>query len=167
LRHPSKAGTFASAEPIRSELPDWSRFLGNSTRRRGPDSRLDKRTKADSGHAPIGTPRDVGATSERAALERVLRQKRDQIESLDRARAALEKEAEDVADKIAALPIPSSPETKAHPCESERSSTDKIRIFLDLFRGRDDVYPIRWKNPCGGEGRRGSLAPLFSLEKES
>lgn len=30
-----------------------------------------------------------------------------------------------------------------------RSGPDKVRLFLSLFRGRDDVYPTRWENREG------------------
>lgn len=104
-------------------------------------------------HAPIGSPRSAGEASERAALERALRQKREQIDSLDRKRLTLEKEARGVSDRIAALDNPGSPHAKTDAHESGRSGTDKVQVFLSLFRGREDVYPTRWeKRETGRSG---------------
>ena len=32
------------------------------------------------------------------------------------------------------------------------SPEQKIRIFMDLFRGREDVYPLRWESSKGKSG---------------
>lgn len=43
----------------------------------------------------------------------------------------------------------------------ERSSQEKVTLFRSLFRGRDDVFPVRWENPRTG---RSGYAPKCSNE---
>ena len=40
-------------------------------------------------------------------------------------------------------------------------AAEKIALFRSLFRGRDDVYPRRWENPCT---RRAGYAPVCENE---
>src|SRR5690606_18775794 len=35
---------------------------------------------------------------------------------------------------------------------SKSSSEEKIALFRSLFRGREDVYPVRWTNKAGKSG---------------
>uniref|UniRef100_I2Q4F5 DNA/RNA helicase, superfamily II n=1 Tax=Desulfovibrio sp. U5L TaxID=596152 RepID=I2Q4F5_9BACT len=57
-------------------------------------------------------------------------------------------------------PSPISPQ----PAHAPRSAADKIALFRNLFRGRNDIYPQRWESAkgrsgyspkCGNEWRRG------------
>ena len=39
-----------------------------------------------------------------------------------------------------------------HPSDSSQlNPTEKIKLFRSLFRGRDDVYPIRWESSQSGK----------------
>ena len=35
---------------------------------------------------------------------------------------------------------------------TQLGTTEKIQLFRQLFRGRDDVYPVRWENQSGKTG---------------
>jgi len=51
-------------------------------------------------------------------------------------------------------PIPTQPQVSALALEAEPSSLstgDKITLFRRLFRGRTDVYPIRWESKKTGK----------------
>lgn len=37
---------------------------------------------------------------------------------------------------------------------NQSSVDEKTRLFRSLFRGREDVYPVRWKNQKGRAGYR-------------
>ncbi len=50
---------------------------------------------------------------------------------------------------------PDPPEIVAEPPEPAApafSETEKIRIFRNLFRGREDVYAVRWERADGRKG---------------
>jgi hypothetical protein len=47
----------------------------------------------------------------------------------------------------AQLDIPSMPKG-----EGQASPREKIRLFMSLFKGRDDVYARRWENKAGKSG---------------
>ncbi len=50
---------------------------------------------------------------------------------------------------------PDPPETVAEtpePAAPALSETEKIRIFRNLFRGREDVYAVRWERMDGRKG---------------
>jgi len=49
------------------------------------------------------------------------------------------------------LKIQPSPEDHS-PVSNNSSSDDKIRLFRSLFRGREDVYPVRWGTKAGKSG---------------
>jgi hypothetical protein len=42
--------------------------------------------------------------------------------------------------------------TPASPLRSEPSVAEKIALFRSLFRGRDDVYAVRWERADGESG---------------
>jgi len=117
--------------------------LGNSTHRSGlpqPEKPSEIR------RAPIGTPRSAGDDSERAALQQSLTRTRERLAVLDRERLDLEKEARAIADRIAVLGSDGTTEAEGRALAPARSGADKVRVFLNLFRGREDVYPTRWEN---------------------
>ena len=53
------------------------------------------------------------------------------------------------------LPIPTDKKIafkSNHPLDSvQLNPTEKIKLFRSLFRGRDDVYPIRWESSQSGK----------------
>jgi len=74
-------------------------------------------------------------------------------------------------------PPPAAPQVPSEP--SRLSSDDKVALFRRLFRGRTDVYPIRWESKttgkpgyapaCANEWRLGVLvttrvSPLLPLD---
>jgi hypothetical protein len=53
--------------------------------------------------------------------------------------------------RLTPQPIPPEPAPPAPEPESSRFSTaEKMSIFRRLFRGRTDVYPIRWESKTTG-----------------
>ena len=46
---------------------------------------------------------------------------------------------------------PVTTKSRATPCDS-LSSERKIEIFRSLFRGREDIYAVRWENKAGRSG---------------
>ena len=48
------------------------------------------------------------------------------------------------------LPSTNPPTTEAVK-KNSLSTEEKIKIFRDLFRGRTDVYPIRWESRISGK----------------
>jgi hypothetical protein len=68
----------------------------------------------------------------------------------------LDRENEELRDKLGspARKASSAPDRASQsPGVTNQSSVDKkIRLFRSLFRGRDDVYPIRWENRQGRAG---------------
>lgn len=79
----------------------------------------------------------------RKELELLLREQERELASL--------KAASKTAPLTATLPM----------IEQSRSTSEKIALFRQLFRGRDDVYPKLWVN--AKTGRRG-YAPACSNE---
>jgi hypothetical protein len=47
---------------------------------------------------------------------------------------------------------PSQAEPDVTPSSPILSIAGKLRLFRDLFRGREDVYAVRWENPDGRKG---------------
>jgi hypothetical protein len=51
------------------------------------------------------------------------------------------------------IKIPPDPPVLVETVETRRLSPEaKIRLFRELFRGRDDVYAVRWESPDGRKG---------------
>ena len=50
-------------------------------------------------------------------------------------------------------PAPTAPaaEPEPEPLRSSLSTTDKVALFRRLFRGRTDVYPVRWEGKTSGK----------------
>ena len=56
---------------------------------------------------------------------------------------------------LASQPVPALPACKQDP-ESPRSSlstVEKVALFRRLFRGRTDVYPVRWEGKTSGASK--------------
>ena len=53
------------------------------------------------------------------------------------------------------LPVPTDKKIAIksnHPLDSvQLNPTEKIKLFRSLFRGRDDVYPVRWESSQSGK----------------
>lgn len=52
----------------------------------------------------------------------------------------------------ASASIPESSPTEPEPATHQLTTADKIALFRRLFRGRADVYPLRWKSAKGKSG---------------
>jgi hypothetical protein len=52
------------------------------------------------------------------------------------------------------IELPSSPkrEPEAEPPTATLSNDQKVTLFRALFRGREDVYVVRWESPDGRSG---------------
>src|ERR1017187_2267217 len=44
-----------------------------------------------------------------------------------------------------------APEPEPEPLRSSISTTEKVALFRRLFRGRTDVYPVRWEGKTSGK----------------
>ena len=49
-------------------------------------------------------------------------------------------------------PVPEPPTAESTPTTPQLSTADKITLFRRLFRGRNDVYPLRWESAKGTSG---------------
>ena len=94
-----------------------------------------------------------------------------QIKGLQRRLAALDQQRAETAEILRELcrereasnakagtkgdPVPKAPVTSASP------APEKIALFKNLFRGREDVFPRRWENPKTG---RSGYAPACHNE---
>jgi len=84
-------------------------------------------------------PRSSALTSSLADAEAELRR-------LDAERAAAAARVTTLRAEIAARAVEAQPPAPTIPAIAEpRSAREKARLFLSLFRGRDDVYPIRFE----------------------
>lgn len=82
-------------------------------------------------------------------LEAELTRLRSENRRLQKENQALRKELEPVARDTA----PPEYETSRVAVVTNQSSVDKkIQLFRSLFRGREDVYPVRWENQKGRAG---------------
>ena len=69
----------------------------------------------------------------------------------ERLRAIVENR--EVCDSVAAtLAKPTKFNTADASVRNDSPTADKIALFRSLFRGRDDVYPIRWESKVGRSG---------------
>ena len=48
--------------------------------------------------------------------------------------------------------VPAVPEDKTNLHSLNLSSADKVALFRSLFRGRPDIYPVRWESAKGTSG---------------
>jgi superfamily II DNA or RNA helicase len=101
---------------------------------------------------------DVGASeheAERVRLEQLLASEQARIKALELEKTAAAERLEAVSDRLRALgtnaraaratPTPSAPAATKLP------NPRKLEIFRELFRGRDDVYAVRWENRKTGK----------------
>ena len=58
-------------------------------------------------------------------------------------------------------PPPRKQHKKTNGIDVNSSPEEKIKLFRNLFRGRDDVYPVRWQNHEGKSG----YSPAFDRSK--
>jgi len=74
---------------------------------------------------------------------------------LDRERAAVASELEDARRLLSAAMAAEADATAASlqdaPVTMASPTTDKVALFRNLFRGREDVFPRRWDNPKTGK----------------
>ena len=57
-----------------------------------------------------------------------------------------------IAWKVPATPEPISTPSESAPAGNTLTTDDKIALFRHLFRGREDVYPLRWESAKGTSG---------------
>jgi superfamily II DNA or RNA helicase len=95
----------------------------------------------------VGVSRDFDAE---------IAQARKRLAELDRLRA-------DAAARLQALGrLRASPRAELHASDgAERSPAAKVRLFRDLFSGREDVFAVRWENRARG---RAGYAPRCDNE---
>ncbi|MDF0599419.1 DEAD/DEAH box helicase family protein [Psychromarinibacter sp. C21-152] len=65
--------------------------------------------------------------------------------------AELEAEKRRLEEEINALEAAQSAPPPTDPVQTDLSNQEKIGIFRDLFRGREDVFPVRWENAKSGK----------------
>ena len=92
---------------------------------------------------------------ERRRLEQQLTIEESQLEEAERARNANRLRISELKTKLADLSIDEPPNaTAAAPSDSQLTQTfsteQKLTIFRQLFRGREDVYPLRWQSKKTG-----------------
>ncbi len=49
------------------------------------------------------------------------------------------------------MPVAPAPAPSATVSTSRQSTEEKVALFRRLFRGRDDVYPVRWESKKTGK----------------
>ncbi|MCI3922159.1 DEAD/DEAH box helicase family protein [Paenibacillus sp. TRM 82003] len=86
-------------------------------------------------------------------LEHRLKQALDEIIKLKKENQLLRRRLSDllceetvVDNNIVDIPVPAST------VHNHSSPSEKIALFMNLFRGREDVYPIRWTSKSGRSG---------------
>ena len=87
-----------------------------------------------------------------------------QLTALDSARAAIITEIEALRSAPAGEPSPpttTTSEQAGHVIDRHSTIETKVALFRSLFRGRADVFPIRWENAKTG---RSGYAPACSNE---
>jgi hypothetical protein len=91
-------------------------------------------------HAPAVTPRQSSTVEKNTELAALLEENRRLIALLEQHRIDWR------------VPKPQPPASQAVEPPSQRSPEEKLAIFKRLFRGRSDVYPVRWENKQGKAG---------------
>ena len=69
-----------------------------------------------------------------------------EIEAAQERLAKLDRQRELAAARLAELDRLRSTSAPAHAGASQRSPSSKLRLFRDLFQGRQDVFAVRWEN---------------------
>ncbi len=101
-------------------------------------------------------------TSPREALLAEIEQQEAKLRDLDRQRDEARAHLADLRERAAVIeharPIPpmppvpvQQPPTRASESSPSYTGTDKLRLFRELFRGREDVYPKYWENLAKGK----------------
>lgn len=90
---------------------------------------------------------------ERARLAAALEQELARIRRLDAERQEANARAEALRAEIAALDarLPATGTPTASATSGPRSPSEKVRLFRLLFRGRDDLYPMRFESKATGK----------------
>ena len=92
---------------------------------------------------------------ERQRLEQQLATEDSQFEEAERARNANRLRISELKAKLAELSIDEPPNATAAALPDGQltqtfSTEQKLTIFRQLFRGREDVYPVRWQSKKSG-----------------
>ena len=93
------------------------------------------------------------APPERASLANALEEEEARLRRLEAERAEAKTRADALRAKLAALDAPSlaPPEPSGSLATPPQSPADKVRLFRQLFRGRDDLYPTRFVSKKTGK----------------
>ena len=76
-----------------------------------------------------------------------------EMETIDERLSELEKEKQSLLErKRRLLARDHVPVWITHPREVPRSTQEKVGLFSALFRGREDIYAVRWENQQGRQG---------------
>jgi superfamily II DNA or RNA helicase len=92
--------------------------------------------------------------SDSVNLERQLQEALAQCEKLRVENTQLKAQLGKSADSLATEPVPSSSVFDQNPSgvTSQSSSEAKMELFLSLFRGREELYAVRWESSKGKAG---------------
>ncbi len=75
----------------------------------------------------------------------------NQIQELDRQKVSLQAELKKTQDELQKHPSTPSLPLSSQITNKTFSPEEKIKIFMNLFRGRIDVFPKRWSNAKSGK----------------
>jgi hypothetical protein len=102
---------------------------------------------------PKGPTHDAAASSERAALEAMLAEEEARGQLLEAERASVRDRVGVLRAKLASRDSPPAahPENGAPARSPPRSAAEKVKLFRELFRGRDDLYPTRFVSKKTGK----------------
>ncbi len=98
-------------------------------------------------------PTHDAASPERAALAAMLAEEEARSQRLDAERASVREPVEVLRAKLASRDSPPAahPENRAPARSPPRSAGEKVKLFRELFRGRDDLYPTRFVSKKTGK----------------
>ncbi len=89
---------------------------------------------------------------ERASIATALKDEETRLRQLETERAAASARAEALRVQLAALDMPADRGASAPAsAKAPRSPIEKVRLFRQLFRGRDDLYPTRFVSKKTGK----------------
>ncbi|MFO0567119.1 MAG: hypothetical protein U0263_15730 [Polyangiaceae bacterium] len=90
---------------------------------------------------------------ERASLANALEEEEARLRRLEAERAEAKARADALRAKFAALDAPclARPEPSELLATPPQSPADKVKLFRQLFRGRDDLYPTRFVSKKTGK----------------
>jgi len=77
--------------------------------------------------------------------------KSEEIEQIKRRLSTLNVERERLEAELKKLVTEAEAKPDPLAAKAQFSNTDKIKIFRSLFRGREDVFPVRWENTKSGK----------------